>query len=62
MFATRLLIALAVLVVTPGIGLAQGEGVAPNGKKGRLHVVQDGDTLWDICTTYLGTPWIWPSI
>jgi hypothetical protein len=62
MFATRLLIALAVLAVAPGISPAQTEGVAPNGKKGRLHVVQNGDTLWDICTTYLGTPWIWPSI
>lgn len=37
-------------------------GVAPDGSKGRLHVVEKGDTLWDITETYLGTPWIWPSI
>jgi hypothetical protein len=27
-----------------------------------LHVVQAGDTLWDITARYLETPWIWPSI
>jgi len=29
---------------------------------GTIHVVQKGDTLWDISDLYLGTPWIWPSI
>ena len=42
--------------------LPQSRGVAPNGQRGRLHVVQPGDTLWDLSNTYLGTPWIWPSI
>lgn len=37
-------------------------GVAPDGTKGRMHVVQKGDTLWDITETYLGTPWIWPAV
>jgi len=37
-------------------------GVSPDGKKGWLHVVEKGDTLWDISETYLGTPWIWPSV
>jgi hypothetical protein len=29
---------------------------------GTVHVVEAGDTLWDISDLYLGTPWIWPSI
>ncbi len=32
------------------------------GRSGRIHVVQPGDTLWDISDAYLGTPWVWPSI
>lgn len=32
------------------------------GRPGRVHVVQPGDTLWDISDAYLGTPWVWPSI
>jgi hypothetical protein len=32
------------------------------GRAGRIHVVQTGDTLWDISDAYLGTPWVWPSI
>lgn len=32
------------------------------GRSGRLHTVARGDTLWDISDTYLGTPWVWPSI
>jgi hypothetical protein len=32
------------------------------GRPGRIHVVQTGDTLWDISDAYLGTPWVWPSI
>jgi len=30
--------------------------------EGTVHVVEKGDTLWDISDLYLGTPWIWPSI
>jgi LysM repeat protein len=29
---------------------------------GTIHVVEKGDTLWDISDLYLGTPWIWPSV
>jgi hypothetical protein len=32
------------------------------GRPGRIHVVQRGDTLWDVSDAYLGTPWVWPSI
>lgn len=26
------------------------------------HVVQSGDTLWDLCGKYLNSPWYWPKI
>jgi len=32
------------------------------GRAGRIHVVNTGDTLWDISDAYLGTPWVWPSL
>ncbi|MFP6640747.1 MAG: LysM domain-containing protein [Myxococcota bacterium] len=32
------------------------------GQRGRIHTVTRGDTLWDISATYLGTPWVWPSV
>jgi hypothetical protein len=59
--ALRLLVALAVLG-TPALTLAQGVGVTPDGRKGHVHRVVKGDTLWDITAKYLETPWIWPSI
>ena len=37
-------------------------GVDAHGHAGRIHVVQIGDTLWDISDAYLGTPWVWPSV
>jgi hypothetical protein len=61
MSAFRLLLVIAVLSILPGLVSAQW-GVAPDGTKGRLHTVVKGDTLWDITETYLGTPWIWPSV
>ncbi len=36
--------------------------VDAKGQKGRIHTVVSGDTLWDISTAYLGTPWVWPSV
>jgi hypothetical protein len=53
---------LACLAAAPGLAHGQQEGISPSGHKGTLHVVQTGDTLWDITARYLGTPWIWPSI
>ena len=38
------------------------EGVDDQGRKGRLHTVVGGDTLWDLSAAYLGTPWVWPSV
>jgi len=32
----------------------------PEGSK--THVVQKGDTLWDLASTYLGNPYAWPQI
>lgn len=37
-------------------------GYDAKGRPGHIHVVQPGDTLWDISDAYLGTPWIWPSV
>lgn len=38
------------------------EGVDDRGRRGRLHTVARGDTLWDLSAAYLGTPWVWPSV
>ena len=32
------------------------------GRRGRIHLVAKGDTLWDVSEAYLGTPWVWPSV
>ena len=37
-------------------------GKDAEGREGRVHVVVPGDTLWDISSAYLGTPWVWPSL
>ncbi|HWV36891.1 MAG TPA: LysM peptidoglycan-binding domain-containing protein [Vulgatibacter sp.] len=36
-------------------------GDAPN-LPGRKHVVEKGDTLWDLSERYLGSPWYWPKV
>ena len=48
------LLAIACLFA-PVISAAQW-GVAPDGTKGRLHVVVEGDTLWDIAKSQGVTP------
>jgi hypothetical protein len=57
-------VVLTFLCVVPGLCFAQsqGTGVTTDGKKGQIYKVQKGDTLWAISETYLGTPWIWPSV
>ncbi len=32
------------------------------GVKADHHVVQSGDTLWDISGRYMGNPWYWPKV
>jgi LysM domain len=39
------------------IGLPPG---SPAG--GQTHVVQPGDTLWDLTARYLNNPWYWPKV
>jgi hypothetical protein len=46
---------------TPAVMLG-AVGYDDQGREGRIHIVVDGDTLWDISDAYLGTPWVWPSI
>lgn len=46
---------------TPAVLLGE-VGYDEQGRQGRIHVVVDGDTLWDISDAYLGTPWVWPTI
>jgi LysM repeat protein len=29
---------------------------------GQTHTVVKGDTLWDLSSTYLGSPWYWPKV
>jgi hypothetical protein len=46
---------------------ASGTGLGPvgydsQGHQGRIHTVVPGDTLWEISSAYLATPWVWPSI
>jgi len=49
----------AVLDAHPPLGAI---GYDSQGRRGRIHIVVTGDTLWDISDAYLGTPWVWPSI
>ncbi|MCP3101291.1 LysM peptidoglycan-binding domain-containing protein [Myxococcus sp. K15C18031901] len=39
-------------------GAPKGRDSAP----GEVHTVQDGDTLWDLSSRYLGSPWYWPKV
>lgn len=34
----------------------------PNLAVPELHVVQNGDTLWSLCSKYFGDPWRWPRL
>ncbi len=41
------------------IGTAAVHGASPEED---VHVVQEGDTLWDISQHYFGDPWHWPEL
>ncbi len=34
----------------------------PTYGRGGMYVVQDGDTLWDLCDVFFGQPWYWPTL
>ncbi len=36
--------------------------ITKNPTYGRLYVVQDGDTLWDIAEIFFYEPWYWPTL
>lgn len=36
--------------------------VVHQGPTPELHVIQRGDTLWDLCTYYFNDPWQWPKV
>jgi hypothetical protein len=50
----------ALSATTPAKGSAP-EGTEDRGK-GIIHIVAEGDTLWDLSEKYLGSPWKWPEI
>ncbi len=35
---------------------------APPEAPGQVHTVEKGDTLWDLSSKYLGSPWYWPKV
>jgi hypothetical protein len=49
-----------------GLWIATHKGAAPKQPQQTLvpetYVVQKGDTLWDICTTFFADPYLWPRI
>lgn len=50
---------LAALAAAPSAARAQ-QGATPS--LGEAHAVRSGDTLWDLCSKYLNSPWYWPKI
>src|SRR4051794_22822885 len=38
------------------------KSATPSVPTSEVHVVQSGDTLWDLCSKVLNSPWYWPKI
>jgi hypothetical protein len=53
-------------LLDPGAGTADTDdkigSSQPASGTPELHVVQKGDTLWSLCSTYFGDPWRWPRL
>lgn len=47
---------------SPPPGSAPAPESAEPPQVAETHVVQSGDTLWDLCSKYLNSPWYWPKI
>ena len=76
-FLTSCLVASVAWAQVPGTGSSEVEGtevkqpprppdqgqvqVAPEGPS-QVHTVERGDTLWDLSSKYLGSPWYWPKV
>ncbi len=65
-FVAALMLAIG-MASTSGFAVANSEVTGPvgydaDGNAGHIHTVVSGDTLWDISSAYLKTPWVWPSI
>ncbi len=50
-------LSMAVAVAQEGTLSVSGAAGAPD-----FYVIQDGDTLWDVSTRFLGDPYVWPEL
>jgi hypothetical protein len=58
-------LAVLVAVLALGAGTAVAQDTLQTGQEGqrpRVHVVVEGETLWDLSALYLGDPLLWPDI
>ena len=45
-----------------GVAVEPAPGTAPRDPAPESHVIQRGDTLWDLSGKYLESPWYWPKL